>query len=68
MPFNNSEPKKEKDNEELDWKDYIAFVIALLQTTLLPIILAIIVLLVFVLLVWFSRNISLTILFRKLEF
>lgn len=52
MTSKNSEPKKDKDNAKPDWKDYIAFVIALLQTTLLPIILAIIVLLVFVLIAW----------------
>ncbi|MEA1993410.1 MAG: hypothetical protein U9N35_03305 [Euryarchaeota archaeon] len=45
-------PSKEKWEEreeiQLDWKDYVAFFLALLQTAFLPFILFIIVLLVFV--------------------
>jgi cell division septal protein FtsQ len=42
------EPTREEEREEvhLDWKDYIAFAIALLQTVLLPYVLFIVALLI----------------------
>ncbi|MFQ5891547.1 MAG: hypothetical protein ACE5HW_01985 [Candidatus Methanofastidiosia archaeon] len=39
------------DKDELEFKDYVAFVIALLQTTLLPFLLLILVLFLMVLLI-----------------
>lgn len=41
--------KKEREEEKFTWKDFIAFTIALLQTTFLPIIIVIVVLIVIVL-------------------
>jgi len=46
MSSENSEPKKEKDDAKLTWKDYIALAIALLQTNFLPIVLLITLLIV----------------------
>ena len=43
---------------KLDWKDYVAFVIALLQTALLLIILILIVLLLIVLFIWIGGTIT----------
>jgi len=39
---------KEEENEKLDWRDYIALVIAMLTTTLLPILVIAIVLILVV--------------------
>jgi uncharacterized membrane protein len=38
----------DKEKQKLDWKDYIAMIIALITTTLLPILIIIIILLVIV--------------------
>lgn len=44
MPSDNPDSKKADDSLKPDWKDYIALVIALLQTLFLPLILMILVL------------------------
>ena len=41
----------------MDWKDYVAFAIALLQTVLLPIIIIIVILMFFILFLLIGRNI-----------
>jgi len=52
-----SEGGEDEDGVKLDWKDYVAFVIALLQTALLPIIIILAVLLLIVLFIWTGRTI-----------
>jgi hypothetical protein len=52
MPSGNPDPKTEDDTLKPEWKDYIALVIALLQTIFLPLILMIIVLIVMVIILF----------------
>lgn len=46
-----TEKKKTKKTEKLEWRDYVALTIALLQTTLLPFVLLIFVLLILIIFV-----------------
>jgi hypothetical protein len=43
MPFMGEDEKVKPDKHRLEWKDYISFIIALLSTSLLPIIIFIII-------------------------
>jgi len=51
----NSEGEDEEEHPHLDWKDYIAFIIALLETSLLPILIVLGVLIVFVIILWLVK-------------
>jgi len=50
------EEDKDRDKMDLDWRDYVAFIIALLQTTLLPIILIVVILVLLILLLFVGRT------------
>jgi hypothetical protein len=51
------EKNKKKDNPDLDWRDYVAIVIASFQTTLLPVLVIIVAmfLLLLILRLWSVR-------------
>lgn len=54
-----SGPGNEENDEgvKMDWKDYVAFVLALLQTSLLPILITMGILVLFILFLLMGRNI-----------
>lgn len=52
-----SEEEENGEGVKMDLKDYVAFVIALLQTALLPVIIIIVILVSFILFLLIGRNI-----------
>lgn len=59
MTFGEREKDDNRDKVKLNWKDYVAFVIALLQTTLLPIVIIIVIIMLLVLVLLIGRNVLL---------
>ena len=59
MAFDERESEDKDNGKEvkLDWKDYVAFIIALFQTSLLPIILIIGILMLYVFVILIGKNI-----------
>jgi hypothetical protein len=60
-----SEEEDEKERPRLDWKDYIAFVIALFETALFPILIILGVLILFVVVLWLVKPSSSIVLFTN---
>lgn len=60
MVLGEREPGEDENDEGVkwDWKDYVAFVIALLQTSLLPILIIIGILGLFILFLFIGRTIT----------